>query len=172
VGFEAVDRILASCGGRWQRPTERALEADVEIEGRPVSLMKPLTYMNLSGAPVAGWARAHEVERTRILVYFDDIALPLGTLRIRERGTDGGHRGLASVLEALGGTDVPRARIGIRPEDERARTGDLADFVLAPFTPEERKRVDETLERIVSATKMVLAEGIAKAMSRYNAPAI
>jgi len=159
------------CGGRWLRATEQGLEAEVEIEGRQVTMMKPLTYMNLSGLPVAEWARAHSIERTEVLVYFDDIALPLGALRLRERGTDGGHRGLSSVLTALGGLDVPRARIGIRPEDESERIEDLADFVLSPFTAEERKRMDEVLERVVSATRMLLAEGIAKAMSRYNASA-
>lgn len=171
VGFEAVERILASCGGRWGTGAHGALEAEAEIEGRGVALMKPLTYMNLSGAPVAEWARAHAAKRTEILVYFDDIALPLGTLRLRARGTHGGHRGLASVLGALGGVDVPRCRIGIRPGDETASAGDLVDFVLASFDDDERKQIDEVLERVVSATRMVLAEGIANAMSRYNRPA-
>jgi peptidyl-tRNA hydrolase, PTH1 family len=171
VGFEAVDRILASCSGRgrWVRGREGALEAEAEVEGRRVALMKPLTYMNLSGGPVAEWARAHSITRTEILVYYDDVALSIGTLRLRERGTDGGHRGLASILGALGGVDVPRGRIGIRPANDGAMNEELADFVLAPFTREERQRVDEVLERVVAATRMVLVEGIAKAMSRYNA---
>jgi PTH1 family peptidyl-tRNA hydrolase len=128
--------------------------------------------LNLSGEPVGEWARAHSIERTEVLVYLDDVALPLGSLRLRERGTDGGQRGLASVLEALGGTDVPRMRIGIRPraaEGHDSRVEELADFVLAPFTAEERPLVDEILSRVVAATRTVLTEGMVKAMSLYNA---
>jgi PTH1 family peptidyl-tRNA hydrolase len=187
VGFDAVDRILSSVGGRWGSSDDLAAElrasiAEAEIEGRPVTLMKPLTYMNLSGEPVSEWARAHSIERTEVLIYLDDVALPLGSLRLRERGTDGGHNGLASVLESLGGTDVPRVRIGIRPrgpegsegsESAEIRAGELADFVLAPFTEEERPVVEDVLSRVVSATRMILstplAGGMDKAMSLYNA---
>ena len=172
-------------GGRWGKPDELAGDpasiAEAEIEGRRVTLMKPLTYMNLSGEPVSEWARAHLIERTEVLVYLDDVALPLGSLRLRARGTDGGHNGLASVLESLGGTDVPRVRIGIRPrapegpegkDGHDSRLSELADFVLAPFTAEERPLVDDVLSRVVSATRMIMSEGtdgMAKAMSLYNA---
>jgi PTH1 family peptidyl-tRNA hydrolase len=169
VGFEAMDRLLSESGGLWSRKTERAVETDIEIEGRRVTLMKPLAYMNLSGGPVAAWARAHACERSEIVVYFDDVALPLGTLRLRERGSDGGHLGLASILEALGGNDVPRVRIGIRPRGTESSPGPLRDFVLSSFTREERPMVDETLDRVVSATKTLLTEGMGRAMARYNA---
>ncbi|MGH9337712.1 MAG: aminoacyl-tRNA hydrolase, partial [Vicinamibacteria bacterium] len=150
MGFEAVDRILRSTGGRWEAPGDFAVEATASIEGRAVTLMKPLRFMNLSGGPVAAWVRTSGIERTEVLVYLDDVALPMGSLRLRERGTDGGHRGLASLLEALGGTDVPRVRIGIRPREESpgdARQEGLADFVLSPFTAEERRLMDEVLDR-------------------------
>lgn len=177
MGFDAVDRIVASLGGSWGKRDDVAAEAEAEIGGRPVTLMKPLTYMNLSGEPVSAWARAHSIERTEVLVYLDDVALPLGKLRLRERGSDGGHRGLASVLEWLGGTDVPRVRIGIRPQapevpEVDVPPEDLTDFVLTPFTAEERPLVDEVLSRVVSATRMILSEsngGMRKAMSLYNA---
>ncbi len=171
VGFDAVDRILSSVGGRWNASGSPASVAEAEIEGRPVTLMKPLTYMNLSGGPVSEWVRARSVERTDVLVYLDDVALPVGSLRLRERGTDGGHRGLASVLESLGGTDVPRVRIGIRPrtaEGSVSDLGELADFVLSPFTAEERPLVDDVLSRVVLATRTILAEGMGKAMSLNN----
>ncbi len=171
VGFDAVDRILASVGGRWETRDDVAAEAEAEIEGRSVTFLKPLTYMNRSGAPLGEWVRAHSIERTEVLVYFDDIALPLGRIRLRERGSDGGHRGLASVLSSLGGTDVPRVRIGIRPR-AAAPEEELVDFVLAPFTPEEKPVVEDVLSRVVSATRMILSEsegGMAKAMSLYNA---
>jgi len=139
--------------------------------------MKPLTYMNLSGAPVSEWARAHSIERTDVLVYLDDVALALGGHRLRERGTDVGHNGLASVLQSLGGTDVARVRIGIRPQgqdDNDSRVEGLRDFVLAPFTSEERPLVDEVLSRVVAATRTILSEGggMTKAMSLYNAAPI
>jgi PTH1 family peptidyl-tRNA hydrolase len=158
-------------GGRWSHSEAPASIAEAEIEGRPVTFMKPLSYMNLSGEPVSEWVRAHSLQRADVLVYLDDVALPLGKLRLRERGTDGGHRGLASVLASLGGTDVPRVRIGIRPQSadgEESLVGELADFVLAPFTPEERPLVDDVLARVVAATRTILAEGMGKAMSLYN----
>jgi len=173
VGFDALDRILSTVGGRWERRDDFAAAAEAEIEGGAVTLLKPLTYMNLSGGPVSEWARAHSIERTDVLVYLDDVALPLGSLRLRERGTDGGHRGLASVLEALGGTDVPRMRIGIRPRAaDGSRVEELADFVLSPFTADERPLVDEVLSRVAAATRTILSEGpggMRKAMSLYNA---
>jgi PTH1 family peptidyl-tRNA hydrolase len=172
VGFAAVDRILETSGGRWSQATSSAVRAETELEGREIVLMKPLTYMNRSGVPVAEWARVNSVARTEILVYFDDIALPLGRIRLRERGTDGGHRGLSSVLGELGGTDVPRVRIGIRPEGEEAGPEELADFVLSPFTDEESRVVDDVLDRVVAATRVVLAEGMVKAMSRYNSSGV
>lgn len=174
VGFDAVDRILSSVGGRWTAAASPASVAEAEIEGRPVTLMKPLTYMNLSGGPVSEWVRARSIERTDVLVYLDDVALPVGSLRLRERGTDGGHRGLASILESLGGTDVPRVRIGIRPRNAEGAEGnaaelpELADFVLSPFTAEERPLVDDVLSRVVLATRTILAEGMGKAMSLNN----
>ena len=188
VGFDAVDRILEFARGRWSAPAgiagHSASVAEAEIEGRKVTFMKPLTYMNLSGGPVSEWARAHSIDRTDVLVYLDDVALPLGKIRLRERGSDGGHRGLASVISSLGGTDVPRVRIGIRPLGLTAPTAetpetrvadtlgdDLRDFVLAPFAADERPLVDEVLSRVVSATRMILNEagGMKKAMSLYNA---
>ncbi len=185
VGFLAVDRILSSAGGRWSERDELAVDsaqvAEAEIEGHRVTLLKPLTYMNLSGGPVSEWAVAHSIERSEVLVYLDDVALPLGRLRLRERGSDGGHRGLASVLSSLGGTDVPRVRIGIGPSAAEALEGndelqerppELVEFVLAPFTERERLQIDEVLSRVVAATRMILSEaagGMRKAMSLYNA---
>jgi PTH1 family peptidyl-tRNA hydrolase len=171
VGFDALDRILSSVGGRWYDSEPPASIAEAEIEGRSVTLMKPLSYMNLSGEPVSEWLRTHSMQRKDVLIYLDDVALPLGTLRLRERGTDGGHRGLASVLESLGGTDVPRVRIGIRPQtsdEAESPVGELSDFVLARFTAEERPLVEDVLSRVVSATRLILAEGMGKAMSLNN----
>ena len=168
VGFEALDKILKVSGGRWDAATEEAVSAEVELDGKPLTLLKPLTYMNLSGRAVADAVAARSIEREDVLVCFDDVALPLGTLRLRERGSDGGHNGLASVIECLGGDDIPRLRIGIRPVVEAALTQDLADFVLSPFDANERPVIDAALDRVVDATRAVLADGMNKAMSRFN----
>ena len=169
VGFEAVDRILESGGGRWSGASADSVTAETKLEGHRLTLLKPLTYMNLSGDPVARSARELSIVPEEILVCYDDVALPLGTLRLRERGSDGGHRGMRSILEELGSLDVPRLRIGIAPEAPPPQG--LVDFVLERFRPDERKGVDEALERVVLATRAILKDGMAKAQSLYNAPA-
>lgn len=169
VGFEAVDRLVAVAEGRWNHATSSAIAADVRLEGYPLTLLKPLTYMNLSGEPVRDWVEELAISRSRVLVYYDDVALPLGRLRLRGSGSSGGHRGLASILEALGGEDVPRMRIGIRPEEDSDRDSGLADFVLSEFDREERETVDAALDRVVAATRAILNDGLARAQSLYNA---
>jgi PTH1 family peptidyl-tRNA hydrolase len=129
--------------------------------------------MNLSGGAVVELTRERDIGAKELLVFVDDMALPVGTLRLRERGGDGGHRGLASVLEALGEEEVPRVRLGIAPpvrddeEDEQDAT-DLTEFVLEPFSAEEREIVDKLLLRAVEATRTLLRDGMARAMSLYN----
>lgn len=167
VGFEAVDRILEAGSGSWSGATADCVTAEAELLGHRLILMKPLTYMNLSGGPVARKARELSLERDQILVCYDDAALPLGKLRLRAKGSDGGHRGLRSILEALGGEDVPRLRIGIAPEEPPAEG--LVDFVLERFRADERWKVDEALARVVAATEAILKDGLLKAQSRYNA---
>jgi PTH1 family peptidyl-tRNA hydrolase len=147
--------------------TGDAVSAEIVVEGRPLTLLKPLTFMNLSGRAVAGAVDAKSIRRSDVMVVFDDVWLPLGTLRLRERGSDGGHNGLASVIDALGGKDVPRLRIGIRPEREVDK---LADFVLAAFDESELPVIDAALDQAVEATRAVLTEGMERAMSRFNRP--
>ena len=114
---------------------------------------------------MADACEARSLSRRDVLVCVDDVALPLGTLRLREAGSAGGHNGLASVIDCLGGNDVARLRIGIRPDDLR---GDLADFVLSPFDDEELPVIDAAIDRVVAATRAVLADGMSKAMSCFN----
>lgn len=168
MGFAAIDRVLEAGGGRWNAATDEAVAAEIVLEDKPLTLLKPLTFMNLSGRAVAAAVEARGLDRRDVMVIVDDVWLPLGTLRLRERGSAGGHNGLASVIDALGGSDVPRLRIGIRPE--RA-SGDLADFVLSPFDESEHRVVDAALARAVEATRAVLTDGMVKAMSRFNRPA-
>jgi PTH1 family peptidyl-tRNA hydrolase len=121
--------------------------------------------MNLSGRAVAELVEAHGLDASELLVFLDDVALPLGTLRIRPQGGDGGHLGLASILEVMATREVPRIRLGILPETD---PDDLSDFVLEPFTKDEREIVTGVIERAHLAARMILKEGIDKAMSLYN----
>jgi len=167
VGFDAVDRILEAGGGRWTVATGDAVRAEIEVEGRTLTLMKPLSFMNLSGGPVADLVKERSYERREVMIILDDVAIPLGTLRLRERGSDGGHNGLASVIGALGGNDVARLRIGVGTEEAPA---DLAAWVTSSFEASEQPVIDRALDRVVDAAKAVLTEGMMKAMSRYNQP--
>jgi PTH1 family peptidyl-tRNA hydrolase len=148
--------------------------AEGTFAGQVIILAKPLTYMNLSGGAVLDLKRDRGVGADELLIFIDDVALPLGTLRIRERGSAGGHKGLDSVLVALGDEGVPRVRLGIRPRglegaDSEGREGDeLSQFVLDRFTADERPVVEELLERTVEATETILTDGMARAMSLFN----
>jgi len=166
LGFMAVDRVARAAGASFQRRGE-SLVAEAVFEGEPLLLAKPQTFMNLSGPAVDALRHSGEgvLACPRILVYLDDLALPLGALRLRERGSAGGHKGLASVLTALGTEEVPRMRLGIAGD---GGLGDPVRFVLEPFTSDEREAVDEVLERAVAATRVYLNDGIAKAMSMFN----
>lgn len=164
IGFMAVDRVARAAGASFRRRGE-SLVAEAVLESEPVLLAKPETFMNLSGPAVAALREQGSIPCSQILVYLDDLALPLGALRIREGGSAGGHKGFGSVLEALGTEEVPRVRMGIAPERE---IGHPARFVLERFDLEEWPVVDEALERAVAATRMYLKDGIAKAMSMFN----
>ena len=136
-----------------------------------VRLVKPQTYMNLSGAALKPYARRPFWSAAAdLLVVVDEVALPLGSYRLRARGSAGGHNGLKSVQQSLGTQEYGRLRVGIEPTDRRA-VGDLADFVLAPFGKVERQQVLDLLPTLTSAVELWLREGIEAAMNRYNGAA-
>ena len=172
VGFEIVERILRQTGGGWSGASDDAVYAEVTLDGHEVTLLKPLTYMNLSGAPVKRIAQREGLSPEQVLVYYDDVALPLGALRLRERGSAGGHRGMQSIVDELGSQDVARMRMGIRPQDDQAQPDDLATFVLERFSEKEEALVEKVLERALAATLSILSEGMGRSMSRYNATAV
>lgn len=116
---------------------------------------------------MADLVKERSYERREVMIILDDVAIPLGTMRLRERGSDGGHNGLASVIQALGGNDVARLRIGVGTEEAPA---DLAAWVTSSFEALEQPVIDRALDRVVDAAKAVLTEGMMKAMSRYNQP--
>ena len=149
----------------WTRHN-RALVGNASVEGSKVLLVKPQTYMNLSGEPVTCLLAKQEEARPAkdLIVISDDLALPFGTIRLRPRGSAGGHNGLKSIA-ALGTEEFTRLRIGIKPEHPLS---DTKRFVLDEFPRSERERVAEVLERSAEALHAVLRDGIDKAMATYN----
>ena len=137
------------------------------VEGKRVLLALPQTMMNASGEAVAALCNSNGIDPSDVCVVFDDVALPLGTLRLRARGSAGGQKGMASILSSLGTTEVPRLRIGVRGE-RYSRQRDLADYVLEPFAKEERDAAGESVERAVEALRVWLSDGIDAAMKRAN----
>jgi PTH1 family peptidyl-tRNA hydrolase len=167
VGFLLVDKLAAGAGVTVKRRECRSLVGGGVIEGQRSKLVKPQTYMNLSGEAVACLrAKDDQLEIGKsLIVISDDLALPFGTIRLRARGSAGGHNGLKSMIAALGTNEFIRLRIGIQPEHP---VSDAKKFVLDEFASAERRALKEILERSVAAVRSVLQEGIAKAMSLYN----
>ncbi|GIX07463.1 MAG: peptidyl-tRNA hydrolase [Candidatus Poribacteria bacterium] len=168
LGFRVVDRLLS----RWApRATPeaacRSLLYRCQIEGRPVLLAKPLTYMNRSGEAVLQIADRFSLPPDQLWVLVDDFQLPLGTLRIRKKGSDGGHNGLASITAALRTEAFPRFRMGIgQPPNKR----EVIAYVLGEFSPTEIPIVSRLLDWTADAVQTALKEGIEVAMSRFNGP--
>ena len=166
-GFMLIERLLARAGGRRFRDATGAKAAEVTLAGRRVLLVKPQTYMNLSGESVACLLAKQESKSAvqSLIVISDDLALPFGAIRLRQRGSAGGHNGLKSIIAALKTDEFMRLRIGIQPEHP---LNDTKSFVLDEFSRNERTELDKILERSAEALRAVLRDGIDKAMATYN----
>lgn len=165
VGFRCLDELAARHHIDLSRRAFKSLVGSGDIAGERVILAKPQTYMNLSGEAVAPLARYYGIPLEHLLVIYDDMDLPLGRIRLRERGSSGGHNGLNSIIAHVGSDQFPRLRIGIgRPLRATAR-----DFVLSRFDKEEEAIAEESVKRAADAVEMVLREGIAAAMNTFNA---
>jgi len=172
AGFLAIDRLAEQGGVTVANRRCRALTTTTRIAGREVVLAKPETYMNLSGISVQALVEEFDADATRdLIVIYDEIALPLGSLRIRERGSSGGHNGVKSISGALGSEEWLRIRIGVAPPGdeaaERARRG-RKDYVLTPMRKTQLTILDEVLDRTAQAVEMVLAKGPGPAMNEFN----
>lgn len=165
VGFMVVDALAARWGAGKGRVEEEAWTADAQPGPEALRLVKPLTFMNRSGVAVERLAARYGMAPGDLLVVVDDLALELGSLRIRERGSHGGHNGLRSLIEVLGTDDFPRVRVGIRREE---LPDDLAGYVLSDFPQEDVLVVQESVGRAAEAVECVIREGAPAAMSRYN----
>ncbi len=164
AGFLALDLLAARHGVRWEE--SRPWKAKWARTPDGVILLQPWTYMNLSGEAVGTVARFYKIEPEEVLVVSDDTALPLGRLRLRPGGSDGGHNGLASVAQHLGTIEYPRLRIGVGA----ASPGEMVSHVLGGFRPEEQAALDESLVRAAEAAEVACREGVSAAMNRFNAP--
>lgn len=165
VGFAVVDELARRTGVAFEHGRANALTARVGLGAAATWLVKPLTMMNLSGEAVADLARYFRVAPPDILVVADDVNLPLGRLRLRARGSAGGHNGFRSIIGQLASEEFPRLRIGVGRGDPRR---ELADHVLARFDADEAPDVEASVARAADAVECFLAEGIEAAMNRYN----
>lgn len=171
-GFLAIDRLAERCGVVVTNRRSKALTASARIAARQVLLAKPETYMNLSGLSVAALVDELEIDPQRqLIVLYDEVALPLGSIRIRERGSAGGHNGVKSISNALGTEEWLRIRIGVAPEDamaaENARQR-RKDYVLTQFRKPELAVLDAVLDDVSTAVELLLTEGASVAMNRFN----
>jgi len=165
VGFDVLDRLAAKLDVEFGREKFAGQVAEAVVDGKKVVLLKPLTFMNLSGDSVAQAARFHADAPSDILVVYDEVDLPLGKLRLRKAGTAGTHNGMKSVIERLGSEDVPRMRVGVGAEAHR---GGRVGHVLGKFRPDERPAIDDAINSAADACLCCIREGLDTAMNRYN----
>src|SRR4051812_6807550 len=166
VGFAAVDAAVARIGGvAWDAAPRGIAALAARWRARDAWLVKPLTFMNLSGVAIAGLLQFYKIDVPDLLVIVDEVQLELGRLRARPSGSAGGHNGLKSIIAALGTEAFPRLRIGVGRGDGRR---DLADHVLARFDVAERAAVEDVVERAADAADTFVTEGIVAVMNRFN----
>ncbi len=169
AGFLLVDNLIERFGAQEERGESTYLLWSARQSGRRVFLMKPVTFMNRSGMAVASFLQRFHLEAPAILVIFDDIALPLGLIRIKPSGSAGGQKGMAHIIQTMETSDIPRLRIGI---DSEFRNGlPLPDFVLSPFHPEEEPLAREALALAADAAKLWLHSEMTTLMARFNTKA-
>lgn len=164
VGFLAADALASDLKGTFS-PDRHASVARLSLKGRTLVTIKPSTYMNLSGKAVRYWMQKEDILTENILVIVDDLALPLGALRLRTRGSDGGHNGLISIMEVLGTQEFPRLRIGIGADFNR---GQQVDYVLGRWTPEESKVLLPRIAVTVEMIRSFVLIGAERTMNFFN----
>jgi len=165
LGFLAIDELARRAGIRVTRPEAKSYIGRGELAGQEVILAKPQTMMNLSGVAVRMLLEKYERDPSQLIVISDELALPWGMLRIRERGSAGGHNGLKSVIDAVGTDEFIRVRLGVGPEKV---WGDLADYVLCPMGRAEREVATQLAEDASKAVEAILRDGVSTAMSQFN----
>ena len=166
AGFAVADELARRGGFAVQRVKFKALTAAAQVGGQGALVMKPTTYMNLSGEAVGEAARFYKLTPDHVLVISDDVDLPLGKLRLRTGGSAGGHNGLKSIIQHLGTDQFPRLKVGVggKPHPDY----DMVDWVLGKLQGEDKKLMDETVRRAADAVECFLKDGPQKAMNQFN----
>jgi PTH1 family peptidyl-tRNA hydrolase len=172
VGFRCVDFFARRQGISLIQRKARSQLGVGEVEGMKVVLAKPRTFMNLSGDAVAALRRRYRVRVEDLLVIYDDLDLPLGTIRIRERGSSGGHKGMKSIITRIGSQEFPRLRVGIAPRQGEAgasnKAVDAVEYVLSDFTSQERSVLRKVYPEVAAAIRCLLTDGTVAAMNKHN----
>jgi peptidyl-tRNA hydrolase, PTH1 family len=170
IGFMVINRLLELEKVRAAKAYQGlTLLAGIEANAKSILLAKPLTYMNRSGSAIAVIARDRQIAPEKMLIIYDDIALPFGLLRLRKKGSSGGHKGMQSIIEHLQTEEIPRMRIGIGQAPDAKG---LVDFVLRSFSAAEKKKLSSILDRAAQAAFSCIEQGIEKTMNLFNAPEI
>lgn len=164
IGFKVLD-ALAGEFSTFFTPARYGDVARIKFRGRTLVLLKPSTYMNLSGKAVSYWLKQEKLEDDRLMIVTDDLALPFGKIRIRAKGSDGGHNGLKSINELLGTNSYPRLRFGIGDEFSR---GNQVNYVLGEWTAEQQEQLDKRIKIASEAILSFTTAGIARTMSDFN----
>lgn len=164
AGFMVVDELASAAEAKWSLE-RHAYRAEIKVKGRQVTLIKPTTYMNLSGKAVRYWMQAEKIPLENVLVVVDDIALEVGTLRMKKQGSNGGHNGLANIEAALGTQNYCRLRIGVGNHFGR---GHQIDYVLGKFTEEEMATLDPRIKDAAEMVRCFCTQGADRAMNMYN----
>jgi len=164
IGFMVVDQLAAQFGSTWEKSVPQAREDALSAKCGAVLLIKPMSFMNRSGYPLFAVAQFYKIEPQQILIVLDDLALPLGRLRLRAHGGSGGHNGLESIIVQFGTEEIPRLRVGI---GQAPREG-YVDYVLSRFFDEEKPLVRSTIGRAVDAVKCAIDNGLVSAMNTFN----
>ncbi len=166
AGYRALDILAKRLNCKVDKSKFQGLYGQVKYGNEKLFLLKPLTYMNLSGQSVLQLSAYYNIPPQRIIVLFDDISLPPGRLRVRPDGSAGGHNGIKSIISQLGSQDFPRVKIGVgaKPSPDR----DLADWVLSPFSVQEEKALAYSLEKAADAALAIIDKGVPEAANLYN----
>jgi PTH1 family peptidyl-tRNA hydrolase len=167
VGFQVASRLAKRAHAEFAVKAADSRIAEGAIDGVRVAIARPQTFMNDSGRAIRKLLDRYRIEPASLFVVYDDVDLPLGKLRLRERGGPGTHNGMRSIVGVVG-EDFPRLRVGVAPADPQAEIGDLVDHVLAPFSADERAGAEASVARATEAVEVALRDGMQRAMERFN----
>ena len=165
VGFHVIDKLAKKYDIEVNKFKNKAFVGDGTIKGKRVLLVKPQTYMNLSGESVREIVNFYKIPQERFVVIFDDTSLPCGSVRIREKGSHGGHNGIRNIIDQMGTDEFNRIKVGI---GEKPSDWDLADYVLAKFNPDDLPMMEQGMDKAVQGVELMLSRGIKEAANRVN----